>query len=60
MNIESSYKFYRSGDVAYGCIEGVSHSEFQVGVVGAKEIDRISQHEGVYIIVNNNNKNYST
>ena len=35
MNIESSHKFNRSGDIASGCIEGVSLDRYQVGVVGA-------------------------
>ena len=34
MNIESSHKFIRSGDTAYGCIEGVNLEQYQVGVVG--------------------------
>ena len=34
MNIESSHKFTRSGDTAYGCIEGVNLEQYQVGVVG--------------------------
>ena len=34
MNIESSHKFNRSGDTAYGCIEGVNLEQYQVGVVG--------------------------
>ena len=33
MNIESSHKFTRSGDTAYGCIEGVNLEQYQVGVV---------------------------
>ena len=33
MNIESSHKFNRSGDTAYGCIEGVNLSEYQIGVI---------------------------
>ena len=38
MNIESSHKFTRSGDTAYGCIEGVNLEHYQVGVVNAKMI----------------------
>ena len=34
MNIESSHKFNRSGDTAYGCIEGVNLTHYQVGVIG--------------------------
>ena len=34
MNIESSHKFIRSGDIASGCIEGVNLEDYQVGVVG--------------------------
>jgi hypothetical protein len=38
MNIESSHKFTRSGDTAYGCIEGVNLEQYQVGVPGGKMI----------------------
>ena len=33
MDIESSHKFNRSGDTAYGCIEGVNMTYYQVGVI---------------------------
>ena len=33
MNIESSHKFNRSGDTAYGCIEGLDVTRHQVGVI---------------------------
>ena len=35
MNIESSHKFTRSGDTAYGCIEGINLTQNQMGVIGA-------------------------
>ena len=35
INIESSHKFNRSGDTAYGCIEGVNLTEYQIGVIGS-------------------------
>ena len=35
MNIESSHKFTRSGDTAYGCIQ-TNLKEYQVGVVDGK------------------------
>ena len=35
-NIESSHKFNRSGDTAYGCVEGVNLTHFQVGVIGGR------------------------
>ena len=38
MNIESSHKFNRSGDEAYGCIEGVNLTDYLVGVVKGKII----------------------
>ena len=38
MNIESSHKLTRSGDTAYGCIEGGNLEQYQVGVVGGKMI----------------------
>ena len=34
MDIASSHKFNRSGDTAYGCIEGVNLEQYQVGVIG--------------------------
>ena len=37
MNIEGSHKFTRSGDTAYGCIEGVNLEQYQVGVIGGNE-----------------------
>ena len=37
MNIEASHKFTRSGDSAYGCIEGVNLEQYQVGVIGVNE-----------------------
>ena len=55
MNIESSHKFTRSGDTAYGCIEGVNLEQYQVGVVGGTplmEESRTSETtEGVVIII---------
>ena len=36
-NIESSDKFTRSGDTAYGYIKGVNLTECQVGVVGGRQ-----------------------
>ena len=38
MNIESNHKFNRSGDSAYGCIEGVNLDQYQVGVVEGRPI----------------------
>ena len=47
MNIESSHKFTKSGDTAYGCIEGVDLEQYQVGVLGGNEIQgtRQSKHK---------------
>ena len=36
MNIESSHKFARNGDTAYGYIEGVNLEQYQVGVIGGR------------------------
>jgi hypothetical protein len=38
MNIESSHKFNRSGDTAYGCIEGVNLEQYQVRVLDGKKL----------------------
>ena len=40
MNIESSHRFTRSGDTAYGCIEGVNLEQYQVGVIGGVSISK--------------------
>ena len=42
MNIESSHKFTRSGDTAYGCIEGVDLEYYQVGVIGSIKLGMLS------------------
>ena len=51
MNIESSYKFTRSGDTAYGCIEGVNLEQYQVGVIGGKMIIMGPKSEIVFILL---------
>jgi hypothetical protein len=38
MNIESSHKFNRSGNIAYGCIEGVNLTDYQIGVFSLVEV----------------------
>ena len=38
MNIESSHKLTRSGNTASGCIEGVNMEDYQVGVVGGRQL----------------------
>ena len=50
MNIESSHKFNRSGNTAYGCIEGVNVTENQVGVIGATLISTIKPQMGIKIM----------
>ena len=42
MNIESSQNFPRSGDTASGCIEGVNMEDYQVGVVGGRQVVLVS------------------
>ena len=42
MNIESSHKFNRSGDTAYGYIEGVNLNQYQIGVVGGIVTSRVT------------------
>ena len=36
MNIESSHRFHRSGNTAFGCVEGVNLTVSQVGVIQGK------------------------
>ena len=47
MNIESSHKFPRSDDTAYGCIEGVNLEQYQVGVVGGRMIIPAVEPNGI-------------
>ena len=42
MNIRS-HKLTRSGDTASGCIEGVNMEDYQVGVVGGRQITLLKQ-----------------
>ena len=44
MNIESSHKFTRSDDTAYGCIEGVNLEQYQIGVIGGRRSIVMTQH----------------
>ena len=53
MNIESSHKFTRSGDTAYGCIEGVDLELYQVGVIGGITKEQTStENEGMLMALN--------
>ena len=38
INIESSHMLSRSGDTASGCIEGINMEDYQVGVVGGRQL----------------------
>ena len=40
MEIESSHRFTRSGDTASGCIPRVDLLQYQIGVVGGKQLIR--------------------
>ena len=53
MNIESSYKFTRSGDTASGCIEGVSLEDYQIGVIGSSQIIIGTSTPGMYGFLQN-------
>ena len=50
MNIKSRRKFNRSGDTAYGCIEGFNIEEHQVGVVGGRRIPQSKGNKTSYSI----------
>ena len=54
MNIESSRKFTRSGDTAYGCIEGVNLEQYQVGVIGGKTSIEIPHRTCQYSVLCDN------
>ena len=43
MNIESSHKFNRSGDTAYGCIEGINLEQYQIGIEKGVQINESTQ-----------------
>lgn len=38
INIELIHQLPRSGDTAYGCIEGIDEDNYQVGVIGAVQV----------------------
>ena len=50
-NIESSHNFNRSGDTAYGCIEGVDSEQYQVGVFGVKIITFTNGNYYYYVVM---------
>ena len=52
VNIKSSHKFTRSGDTAYGCIEGVNLEEYQVGLINGKRIMPITKPTGTLYLLN--------
>ena len=54
MNIESSHKFTRSGDTAYGCIEGVNLEQYQVGVFGGIITSRATDLASTLCLLNYN------
>ena len=41
INIESSHKFPRSGDTTSGCIETVNMDDYQVGVLGGRQVQPV-------------------
>ena len=41
MNIESSHTFARSGDTTSGCIEAVNMDDYQVGVLGGRQVQPV-------------------
>ena len=49
MNIESSHKFNRSGDTAYGCIEGVNLEQYQVGVISSASKSTVPDIKGIQL-----------
>ena len=49
LNIDSIHRFNRSGDIAYGCIEGVNLTLYQIGVIGGRQLIE-AQGKGSYII----------
>ena len=51
MNIESSHKFNRSGDTAYGCIGKVNLEQYQVGVIGGRKLPPpVEGMKGMYYV----------
>ena len=55
MNIEASHRFTRSGDTAYGCIEGVNLEQYQVGVIGGNEAQLRGQGSFDDALINSGN-----
>ena len=49
MNIESSHKFNRSGDTAYGCIEGVNLEKSSIHVINGQARATTSSEDGMHL-----------
>ena len=52
MNIESSHKFNRSGNTAYGCIEGINMEQYLVGVINGRMIMPTEEPNGTICLDN--------
>ena len=51
MNIESSNKFNRSGDTAYGCIEGINLEQYQIGIIGGQKCSCIEESKSTTLLI---------
>jgi hypothetical protein len=60
MNIESSHKFNRSGDTAYGCIAGVSLEQYQIGIEGGIQVKEGPKTSTSQLITSSYNSIYCT
>ena len=50
MNIELSRKFTRSGNTAYGCIEGVNLEQYRVRVIDGQQGQLMVNPKGTYVM----------
>ena len=57
MNIESSHKFTRSVDTAYGCIEVVNLENYHIGVIGG--VRTVCESESTLIVSDNDHQNFN-
>ena len=50
-NIVASFKIIRSGDKGHGCIQNINTTNYQVGVIGGRQVPRLVTTTGTMIIV---------
>ena len=50
-NIDASFKIARSGDKGHRCVQNINMTNFQVGVIGGRQVSRLVTATGMMIVL---------